>query len=186
MRSKCWIIFIWTDPKIYKRLRPIPIKPSVFQSGGELKSMRIWKGTGCSLNNLEEKTEILLDAFTNCYNFAKRHEFTNQSISGMIYQNTRLSFRDLNNIWLTYSKSCWQYWIKFMNMLVRQHLRILKNHFTFHASWFYFTPYSDLLFLSKSLPQTKQNSLINIWMKIIFGNMILSIYHIKWFILYHG
>ena len=55
-------------------------------------------------------------------------------------------------------------------MLVRQHLRILKNHFTFHASWFYFTLYSDLLFLSKSLPQTKQNSLINIWMKIIFGN----------------
>ena len=57
-------------------------------------------------------------------------------------------------------------------MLVRQHLRILKNHFTFHASWFYFTLYSDLPFLSKSLPQTKQNSLINIWMKIIFGNIM--------------
>jgi len=38
-------------------------------------------------NNKEEKTEILLDAFANCYNFAKRHEFTNQSISGYIYQN---------------------------------------------------------------------------------------------------
>ena len=57
-------------------------------------------------------------------------------------------------------------------MLVRQHLRILKNHFTFHASWFYFMLYSDPLFLSKSLPQTKQNSLINIWTKIIFGNIM--------------
>ena len=33
-----------------------------------------------------------MDAFTNCYNFSKRHEFTDQSISGMSYQNTRLSF----------------------------------------------------------------------------------------------
>jgi len=32
-------------------------------------------------NNKEEKTEIILDAFTNCYNYARRHEFTNQSIS---------------------------------------------------------------------------------------------------------
>ena len=44
--------------------------------------------------NGKEKTEILLDAFTQCYNFAQQHEFSVQSSSGnLIYYSIKFIHR---------------------------------------------------------------------------------------------
>ena len=63
--------------------------------------------------NGKEKTEILLDAFTQCYNFAQQHEFSVQSSSGNFY----LLFHQVHSSVL---KCYLQYLIKFMNFPARR------------------------------------------------------------------